>query len=115
MVPGAQCSDETMGQPVIAYTCAGLVLGKLPPWLPHQLLMISNQAFYLWPQLAWSEQVQPDIEFSPTSMYLFFDVLQTETHLFPLYLLRLASIIAEKEASSYHVFAWLSFTYFVTT
>jgi len=75
--------------------------------------MISNQAFYLWPQLAWPEEVQPDIGFSPTAKYLFFDVLQTETHLFPLYLLRVASIIAEKKASSYHVFAWLSFTYFL--
>jgi hypothetical protein len=93
-----------MGHAIIAYTCAGLVLEELPPWLPHQLLMISNQAFYLRPQLAWPEEVQPDIEISPTSMYLFFDVLQTETHMFPLYLLQVASIIAEKEASSYPVF-----------
>jgi hypothetical protein len=34
-------------------------------------------------------------------------------HLFPLYLLRVASIIAEKKGSSNHVFAWLSFTYFL--
>jgi len=44
--------------------------------------MIGYQVFYLRSQLAWSKKVQADVEVAAAPLYLFFDVLQTKTHLF---------------------------------
>ena len=82
IVPGAQCVNEAMGKTVVSYASASIIERELSPLVANQLLMIGYQAFYLRSQLAWSKKVQADIEFASAPVYLFFDVLQTKTHLF---------------------------------
>src|SRR6266487_5694636 len=89
IIPGAQRVDEAMGKTIVSYASASIIERELSPWLTNQLLMIGYQAFYFHSQLAWSKKVQADIEFAAAPVYLFFDVLQTKTHLFsPVPLLR---------------------------
>src|SRR5947208_15213231 len=82
IVPGAQCVNEAMGKTIVSYASASIIERELSPWLTNQLLMIGYQAFYFCSQLAWSKKVQADVEVTAAPLYLFFDVLQTTTHLF---------------------------------
>src|SRR5437660_9817197 len=82
VVPGAQCVDEAMGKTIVSYASASIIERELSPWLTNQLLMIGYQAFYFRSQLAWPKKVQADVEVASAPLYLFFDVLQTKTHLF---------------------------------
>ena len=82
IVPGAQRADDAMGKTIVSYVSASIIERELSPWLTNQLLMIGYQAFYFRSQLAWSKKVQADVEVAAAPLYLFFDVLQTKTHLF---------------------------------
>jgi hypothetical protein len=83
MVPGTQRADKAMRKTIISYASASVIHGELPPGLTNELLVVGNQTFYLRSQFAWAKKVQTDIEFAAAPLYLFFDVLQTKTHLFP--------------------------------
>jgi len=83
MVPGTQRADKAMRKTIISYASASIIHGELPPGLTNQLLIVGNQPFYLRSQFARAKKVQADIEFAAAPLYLFFDVLQTKTHLVP--------------------------------